>query len=81
MSSRTAGEFKACRGDLFVNGERVPVHRRILRIGLAAAGVDAGACEALSERDARRILQLERSLLLAGLADELRRALDPGRAA
>ena len=74
-------EFKACRGDLYLNGERVPVRRRIVKIGLAAAGMDAGACEPLSERDARRILQLERSLLLAGLTEEIRRVLDTGRAA
>ena len=73
--------FQVCRGDLFVNGERVPVHRRVLKIGLAAAGMDDGSCEPLSERAARRILQLERSLLLAGLEEEIRRALDGGRAA
>ena len=67
-------EYRVCRGGFFVNGELVPVHRRVLRIGLAAAGLQEDACEPLSDRAAGRILQLERSLLIAGLAEELRRA-------
>ena len=68
--------YRVCRGGLFLNDEPVPVHRRILKIGLVAAGMGEDACEPLSDRDARRILHLERSLLIAGLAEELR-----GRAA
>ncbi len=75
------GEYRVCKGDLYVNGERVPVHRRVVKIGLAAAGLEKDACEPLSDRAARRILHLERSLLVAGLAEELRRVLGPGRAA
>ncbi len=74
-------KYRVCEGDLLVNGERIPAHRRILKIGLIAAGVDAGACGPLSETAARRILHLERSLLLARLGEELRRSLETGRAA
>ena len=81
MSLKNDGGYRVCGGDLFVNDERVPVHRRILKIGLAAAGLETDACETLSERAARRILHLERSLLVSGLAEELRRALGTGRAA
>jgi hypothetical protein len=76
-----SAEYRVCEGSLFVNGERVPVHRRILKIGLAAAGLETDACKPLSDHAARRILHLERSLLVAELTDEIRRALGPGRAA
>lgn len=74
-------EYRVCHGELFVNDERVPVHGRVLKIGLAAAGLGSDACGPLGEREARRILHLERSLLLAGLARELRRVIAPDRAA
>lgn len=74
-------DYRVCRGAMFVNGERVPVNGRVLKIGLAAAGLETTACGRLGEREARRILHLERSLLLSGLARELRRALAADRAA
>lgn len=73
--------YRVCKGKLFVNDEKVPVNHRILKIGLLAAGMDAAeACGPLSEEDAERILHMERSWLLSGLAEELRRN-PPGRAA
>jgi len=74
-------DYRVCQGAFFVNGERVPVNGRVLKIGLAAAGLEAAACGSLGEREARRILHLERSLLLSGLAQELRRAIAADRAA
>ncbi len=74
-------EYRVCRGALFVNDERVPVNGRILKIGLVAAGLEPSACDRLDEKEARRILHLERSFLLSGLARELRRAFAPDRAA
>ena len=74
-------EYRVCQGAFFVNGERIPVNGRVLKIGLAAAGLEAVACGNLGEREARRILHLERSLLLAGLAQELRRTFATDRAA
>ena len=74
-------EYRVCKGNLFVNDEKVPVNHRILKIGLLAAGLDADeACGPLSKEDAERILHMERSWLLAGLTEELRRNT-PGRAA
>ena len=74
-------DYLVCRGALFVNGERVPVDKRVLRIGLAAAGLETTDCGRLGDRAARRILHLERSLLLDGLARELSRILASDRAA
>lgn len=74
-------EYRVCQGEFFVNDERIPVNGKVLKIGLAAAGLDSGACSALRERDARRILHLERALLLSGLTRELRRAVETERAA
>lgn len=67
-------DYRVCEGTLLVNDEPVPVNGKVLKIGLAAAGLDLSACGPLGEREARRILRLERSLLLSGLATELRRA-------
>ena len=74
-------DYRVCKGEFFVNDERIPVNGKVLKIGLAAAGLEAAACGSLGERDARRILHLERSLLLSGLALELRRAVAPDQAA
>lgn len=74
-------DYHVCKGTLLVNDEPVPVNGKVLKIGLAAAGLDLSACGPLGEREARRILQLERSLLLSGLAKELRRALAADQAA
>jgi hypothetical protein len=74
-------EYRVCKGHLFVNGERVPVNRRVLKIGLAAAGLEAEACETLNDREARRILHLERSLLVSSLAEEIGRVLKSDRVA
>ena len=74
-------DYRVCEGALLVNGERIPVNGKVLKIGLAAAGLEAGACGPLHERAARRILHLERSLLLSGLAPELRRAIATDQAA
>lgn len=71
-----APDFRVCRGTLFVNDEVVPVTRRIVRIGLAAAGLDADdACGPISADAARRILHMERAFLLDNLKNELRRGL------
>jgi hypothetical protein len=67
--------YRVCQGTLFVNDEPLPINGKVLKIGLAAAGLDVADCGPLGEREARRILHLERSLLLSGLAKELRRAL------
>ncbi len=81
QAAATPAAYHVCEGKFFVNDERVPVHPRILRIGLAAAGLEAEkACAPIGERDARRILHMERAWLLSGLAMELRRT-PPGRAA
>jgi hypothetical protein len=74
-------DYRVCKGTFLVNGERIPVNGKVLKIGLAAAGLDEAACGPLGERDARRILHLERSLLLSGLTRELRRAIAAGQAA
>lgn len=74
-------EYRVCQGEFFVNDERIPVNGKVLKIGLAAAGLDSAACGTLGERDARRILHLERALLLSGLTRELRRAVGTERAA
>jgi len=81
MAENIESTYRVCRGGLFVNGERIPVHRRALKIGLVAAGLDTDACEDLSDRTARRILHLERSILIAQLTEELRDALGSDRAA
>jgi hypothetical protein len=73
--------YRVCQGTLFVNDEPLPINGKVLKIGLAAAGLEAGACGPLREREARRILHLERSLLLSGLARELRRAIATDQAA
>jgi hypothetical protein len=73
--------YRVCKGEFFVNDERIPVNGKVLKIGLAAAGLDSGACGTLGERDARRILRLERALLLSGLTRELRSALATDQAA
>lgn len=67
-------DYRVCKGTLLVNDEPVPVNGKVLKIGLAAAGLDPSACGPLGEREARRILHLERSLLLSGLTRELRSA-------
>ena len=74
-------EYRVCKGEFFVNDERVAVNGKVLKIGLAAAGLDWAACGSLEERDARRILHLERALLLSGLTQELRRAVATDQAA
>jgi len=74
-------EYRVCKGEFFVNDERIPVNGKVLKIGLAAAGLDSAACGSLGERDARRILHLERALLLSGLTQELRRAAATEQAA
>lgn len=74
-------DYRVCKGTLLVNDEPVPVNGKVLKIGLAAAGLDLTACGPLNEREARRILHLERSLLLSGLARELRRAWATDQAA
>jgi hypothetical protein len=80
-AAATPAAYRVCEGKFFVNDERIPVHPRILRIGIVAAGLDAEhACAPIGERDARRILHMERAWLLTGLALELRRT-PPGRAA
>lgn len=66
--------YRVCKGSFFVNDERIPVNGKVLKIGLAAAGLEPAACGSLKERDARRILHLERALLLSGLILELRRS-------
>lgn len=73
MGTTQRPAYRVCGGRLFVNDEEVPVNHRILKIGLAAAGLEKDACAALFEDDARRILHMERSWLLAGLAAELGR--------
>jgi hypothetical protein len=80
-ANATRGAYRVCKGKFYVNDEKVAVNHRILKIGLLAAGLDADeACGPLSDEDARRILHMERSWLLAGLSAELRRS-QPGRAA
>ena len=74
-------EYRVCKGEFFVNEERIPVNGKVLKIALAAAGLEPAACGSLGERDARRILHLERALLLSGLTQELRRALAADQAA
>lgn len=74
-------EYRVCKGAFFVNDERIPVNGKVLKIGLAAAGLEPAACGSLGERDARRILHLERALLLSGLTRELRRAVATEQAA
>lgn len=78
QAERTA--YRLCRGRLFVNDEPVPLDRRVLNVGLAAAGLAPDSCGFLSERDMDRILHLERTYPLARLAEALR-AEPPGRAA
>lgn len=73
--------YRVCRGTLFVNDEPLPINGKVLKIGLAAAGLEATACGSLGEREARRILQLERSLQISALAQELRRTFATDRAA
>jgi hypothetical protein len=73
--------YRVCHGKFFVNDEPLPINGKVLKIGLAAAGLEATACGSLGEREARRILHLERSLLLSGLAQELRRSIASERAA
>ena len=73
--------YRVCQGTLFVNDEPLPINGKVLKIGLAAAGLEATACGSLGERAARRILHLERSLLLSGLVQELRRSFATDRAA
>ena len=69
----TRKAYRVCGGRLFVNDEAVPVNHRILKIGLAAAGLEKDACAPLFEAEAKRILHMERAWLLAGLAAELGR--------
>lgn len=80
-ATRKAAAYHVCGGRFFVNDEKIPVNPRILRIGLAAAGLDGDdPCGPISEHDARRILHMERAWLLDGLTRELHRN-PPGRAA
>lgn len=73
--------YHVCGGGFFVNDEKVPINPRILKIGLAAAGIAGDdPCGPITEQDARRILHMERAWLLAGLTRELVRHT-PGRAA
>jgi hypothetical protein len=37
-------DYRVCNGTLLVNGEAVPVNGKVLKIGLAAAGLDEAAC-------------------------------------
>lgn len=78
---KAGAAYRVCHGRLFVNDEPVPVNHRILKIGLLAAGLDGDdPCGTIAEADAERILHMERSWLLNGLAEELRRGT-PERAA
>ena len=68
-----AAGWRVCGGELFLDGEEVPVHREVVRIGAAAAGLgDADACGALSEADVRRIFFMDRALLKVDLSSSPR---------
>lgn len=73
MNTKTRRAYRVCGGRLFVNDEAVPVNHRILKIGLAAAGLEPQDCAPLLEAEAKRILHMERAWLLAGLTAELGR--------
>lgn len=82
MSDNHPARYRVCGGRFFVNGEPVPMDPRVLKIGVIAAGLDVGdPCVALSDHAARLILHMERSAMLAELADVLRDPPPPNRAA
>lgn len=65
MKNKLSAEYRVDGGRLFVNGDLIPVNPHIMKIGLASAGLDASMAGIIPERLARRILDMERSLLLS----------------
>jgi len=79
--TRNPATYRVCGGQFFVNGDPVPLSRRILKIGAVAAGLDAmDPCGPIPEGTARLILHMERTMLLDGLTKALGGG-HPGRAA
>ncbi len=74
--------FRVCGGKFFVERQPVAVHDRVLKIGLLAAGLDAATlCGEVGPAVGRRILHMERSLLMADLEAQLKRVGVPDRVA
>ena len=72
-SQKSESGYRVCGGRLFLNDEPLPVHGEVVRIGAAAAGLEA--CGALSEADVERIFQMERALSTADLSNALNHRL------
>jgi hypothetical protein len=69
--------FRLCGGRLIAGDVAVAVHPRVLKIALVSAGVNtepAEFCQPIDEPLARRVLSMERALMLSSLEDELRAA-------